>query len=70
MFNIDNNNIGPMGAINLATQLTTNYGLSKLYCDSNNIGEDGAEAISECMEMMDSLIKFASRIMQLKIEEL
>ena len=46
-----------MGAINLATQLTTNYGLSKLYCDSNNIGEDGAEAISECMEMMDSLKK-------------
>ena len=46
-----------MGAINLATQLTTNYGLSKLYCDSNNIGEDGSEAISECMEMMDSLKK-------------
>ena len=34
-----------------------NYGLSKLYCDSNNIGEEGAEAIAECMEMMDSLKK-------------
>jgi|TARA_B110000305_G_C19204312_1_gene522735 hypothetical protein len=28
-----------------------------LYCDSNNIGEEGAEAIAECMEMMDSLKK-------------
>ena len=41
----------------LATQLTTNYGLSKLYCDSNDIGEEGAKAIAECMEMMDSLKK-------------
>jgi Ran GTPase-activating protein (RanGAP) involved in mRNA processing and transport len=28
-----------------------------LYCDSNDIGEEGAEEIAVCMEMMDSLKK-------------
>ena len=28
-----------------------------MYCDSNDIGEEGAEKIAECMEMMDSLKK-------------
>ncbi len=55
--NIDNNQIGPEGAQKLATQLKTNYGLSKLYCDSNKMGENGACAIAECMLMMDSLKK-------------
>jgi hypothetical protein len=31
--------------------------LSKLYCDSNKIGEEGAIIISDCMKMMDSLKK-------------
>ena len=55
--NIDYNNIGPGGARKVAAQLRNNYGLSKLYCDSNDIGSEGCEALAECMEMMDSLKK-------------
>jgi hypothetical protein len=39
VFNIDNNHIGVNGAAKVSEQLKNNYGLSKLYCDANVIGE-------------------------------
>jgi hypothetical protein len=46
VLNLDNNTIGPNGAKLIAEQLKNNFGLSKLYCDNNEIGEDGCEAMA------------------------
>jgi hypothetical protein len=48
---LSHNNIGDIGAIEIAEALKTNKTLTKLMLSHNNIGDDGATAIVKALEI-------------------